>query len=80
MPERVVRLAEEVGRVTDEKLQGIEQVARSTKMLALNALIESARVGDAGAGFAVVAREVGEVADRARTLSVALAGEVGPGV
>lgn len=78
MPERVVRLAEEVGRVTDEKLQGIEQVARSTKMLALNALIESARVGDAGAGFAVVAREVGEVADRARTLSEELSGELRP--
>lgn len=78
MPERVVRLAEEVGRVTDEKLQGIEQVARSTKMLALNALIESARVGDEGAGFAVVAREVGEVADRARALSEELSGELRP--
>lgn len=78
MPERVVRLAEEVGRVTGEKLQGIEQVARSTKMLALNALIESARAGDHGAGFAVVAREVSEVADRARALSEELSGELRP--
>lgn len=78
MPERVVRLADEVGRVTGEKLQGIEQVARSTKMLALNALIESARVGDAGAGFAVVAREVGEIADRARALSEELSSELQP--
>jgi hypothetical protein len=78
VPERVVRLAEEVGRVTGEKLQGIEQVARSTKMLALNALIESARVGEAGAGFAVVAREVGEVADRARSLSEELSSELRP--
>ncbi|WP_305038139.1 methyl-accepting chemotaxis protein [Cellulomonas triticagri] len=78
MPERVVRLAEEVGRVAEEKLLGIDQVARSTKMLALNALIESARVGDAGAGFAVVAREVGEVADRARALSEELSGELRP--
>jgi hypothetical protein len=78
VPERVVRLAEEVGRVTGEKLQGIEQVARSTKMLALNALIESARAGDQGAGFAVVAREVSEVADRARLLSEELSSELGP--
>ncbi|WP_454048427.1 methyl-accepting chemotaxis protein [Cellulomonas sp. Marseille-Q8402] len=78
MPERVVRLADEVGRVTGEKLQGIEQVARSTKMLALNALIESARVGEAGAGFAVVAREVGEIADRARALSEELSSELQP--
>lgn len=78
MPERVVRLAEEVGRVTEEKLLGIDQVARSTTMLALNALIESARVGDAGAGFAVVAREVREVADRARALSEELSGELRP--
>lgn len=78
MPERVVRLAEEVGRVTGEKLHGIEQVARSTKMLALNALIESARAGDQGAGFAVVAREVSEVADRARLLSEELSSELGP--
>lgn len=78
MPQRVVRLADEVGRVTGEKLQGIEQVARSTKMLALNALIESARVGEAGAGFAVVAREVGEIADRARVLSEELSSELRP--
>ncbi|GIG35616.1 methyl-accepting chemotaxis protein [Cellulomonas pakistanensis] len=78
MPQRVVRLADEVGRVTGEKLQGIEQVARSTKMLALNALIESARVGEAGAGFAVVAREVGEIADRARALSEELSSELRP--
>jgi hypothetical protein len=78
VPERVVRLAEEVGRVTGEKLQGIEQVARSTKMLALNALIESARAGEQGAGFAVVAREVSEVADRAKALSEELSGELRP--
>lgn len=78
MPERVVRLAEEVGQVTGQTMQGIEQVARSTKMLALNALIESARAGERGAGFAVVAREVSEVADRARTLSEDLSGELRP--
>ncbi len=78
MPERVVSLANEVGAVTAEKLRGIEKVARSTKMLALNALIEASRVGEQGQGFAVVAREVGQVADEARLLSESLSGELAP--
>ena len=78
MPERVVALAEEVGRLTDEKLGAIDKVAQTTKMLALNALIESAHAGERGAGFAVVAREVGAVADAARELSVELSGELAP--
>lgn len=78
VPERVVALAEEVGRLTDEKLGAIDKVAQTTKMLALNALIESAHAGERGAGFAVVAREVGAVADSARALSVELSGELAP--
>jgi len=78
VPERVVRLADEIGHATTEKLRGIEQVARATKMLALNALIEAARAGDQGGGFAVVAREVSGVAEQARSLSESLSVEVTP--
>jgi len=74
----VVRLADEIGHATTEKLHEIEQVARATKMLALNALIEAARAGDQGGGFAVVAREVSGVAEQARTLSESLSVEVTP--
>ena len=48
----------EVAEVTDQ----ITGIASSTKMLALNASIEAARAGASGAGFAVVASKVQDLA------------------
>jgi hypothetical protein len=65
----IARLTGEVNQIACEKTKSIQQITNQMKMLALNALIESSRVGAQGAGFAVVAQEVRAVGQQVETIA-----------
>jgi len=72
MQDDILHLAFEVSRITGEKIAVIDRIMMRTRILSMNARLESTRAGDAGLGFGVVAREMGVVADEVNALSAEL--------
>lgn len=73
---RADALRERIARV-GLTTQSIDELARRTTILAVNAQIEAARAGEHGHGFATVANEVNTLAERARTATARIARIVG---
>jgi hypothetical protein len=77
MDNSLIDLTRNVLDVASRKVSVIEDINRTTKMLAFNALIEAGRAGEAGRGFAVVANEVTSISRQVSDVATELKTEIG---
>jgi methyl-accepting chemotaxis protein len=74
--EKIIELTAALSEVLTRKVSEIKAVTGTTRILALNALIEATRAGEAGKGFAVVAAEVKQVSETINAITKSLETEL----
>lgn len=62
--ERERAQAASAGRTAAQLLEEIQEIGARVRMISINALIQATRAGEAGAGFAVIANEIKDLAGR----------------
>jgi hypothetical protein len=75
-PERIADLARSIGHRLGDSIGAIEHVNDDIHVLSINAKIQAARAGSAGAGFAVVADEVRKLVSRTQGITANLQTQV----
>lgn len=71
-PQRIGQLARSIGERLGDSIDAIEHVNDDIHVLSINAKIQAARAGSAGAGFAVVADEVRKLVSRTKGITANL--------
>lgn len=69
LTEQIRSINEIAGNITTV-LKSVEQIANNIKLIGLNASIEAARLGEAGRGFSVVAKEIQNLSNRSKETTV----------
>jgi len=72
MQDKIINLALELTRTTKTKIADLDQIMLRTQILSMNARLEAARAGEVGKSFAIVAQEMGAVAQEVTALSSSL--------
>lgn len=72
---RIASIVESLDKKMTGAIQGIAQINHATKMISINAQIESARAGEQGRAFSVVAAEMGRLSEQTREVVSSLSAE-----
>ena len=63
-PEHIAQLTQQLSTLLTDTVEHIAGLNREARILALNAEIESARAGDAGVAFGVVAKAMSQLSEK----------------
>lgn len=75
--ERERQQAVSAGQTAAQLLEEIQEIGARVRMISINALIQATRAGEAGAGFAVIANEIKDLAGRMQSATQRIMRDLG---